>query len=108
MTIFLLTSIVSSNRNKTMVNSMAFKEFDKALSEMDRMIRYDLHNLSDYREDMDIYEQEEFFERFHKGGIEHLNGYDVEFIREKDLKYTRSNSYNSSYLELNLKEIEVQ
>lgn len=106
MTIYLVTAI-SLNRGKVYkTKPMAFGDKEDALAMLCNRIRFDLNNLSDFREDMDIYQQEDFLNNFLKGNYAVLNEYDVMF-NKNTLTYTRSFPQRGSTYELYIEEVTV-
>ena len=106
MKIYLLTAIALNGGKVYKTKPMAFGEKEAALAMLENRIRIDLLNLSDFRNDMDIYQQEDFMNNFLKGNYAVLNEYDVMF-NKNTLTYTRSFPQNGSTYELYIEEVYI-
>ena len=106
MTIYLLTAISLNGGKVYRTKPMAFVEKEDALVMMENRIIIDLLNLSDFREDMDRYQQEDFMNNLLKGNYAVLNEYDVMF-NKNTLTYTRSFPHRGSSYELCIEEVNV-
>lgn len=86
---------------------MAFGEKEDALVMLENRILIDLLNLSDFRNDMDIYQQEDFMNNFLKGNFAVLNEYEVMF-NKNTLTYTRVFPHDGSTYEIYMEEVYVE
>jgi hypothetical protein len=106
MKIYLLTAISLNGGKVYRTKPMAFEEKEDALVMMEKRIIIDLLNLSDFREDMDIYQQEDFMNNFLKGNFAVFNEYEVMF-NKNTLTYTRMFPYNGSTYEMCIEEVYI-
>lgn len=107
MTIYLLTAIALNGGKVYRTKTMAFGEKEEALAMLENRIRIDLLNLSDFRNDMDIYQQEDFMNNFLKGNFAVLNEYEVMF-NKNTLTYTRVFPHDGSTYEIYMEEVYVE
>lgn len=106
MKIYLLTAISLNGGKVYRTKPMAFGVKEEALAMLEIRIRIDLLNLSDFREDMDIYQQEDFMNSFLKGNLAVFNEYEVIF-NKNTLTYTRMFPYNGSSYEMCIEEVYI-
>ena len=107
MTIYLLTAIALNGGKVYRTKTMAFGEKEDALVMLENRILIDLLNLSDFRNDMDIYQQEDFMNNFLKGNFAVLNEYEVMF-NKNTLTYTRVFPHDGSTYEIYMEEVYVE
>ena len=80
MNVYILTALSIRNGNASKTKPMAFSNKEDAISMLCNRVRFDLLNLSDFREDMDMYQQEDFMKDFLNGSnFVILNEYEVMF-----------------------------
>ena len=108
MNVYILTALSIRNGNVSKTKPMAFSNKEDALTMLCNRIKIDLLNLSDFREDMDIYQQEDFMEDFLNGNnFVTLNGYEVMFNKNTST-YTRRFPHDGSTFEIYMEGVCVE
>lgn len=108
MNVYILTALSIRNGKSSKTKPMAFGKKEDALAMLSNRIKIDLLNLSDFREDMDIYQQEDFMEAFLIGSnFVTFNGYEVMFNKNTST-YTRRFPYDGSTFEIYMEGVCVE